>query len=279
MPFDFDEGEYKDSVEAIVDGALAAQPIPQEEEFAILDDVDLRLATADYYRAILGHDFFEVEGSAAEIVDREIRAFIKGRLEILLGLRDARAPSSIFSGEEIEALKLLAAKSEALALLATKVEQKPGLVQTKKTISTDKSMRPQPRKVSAPAQTTSTKSQTRVQQKPSIQPLTKPVASVPVVIDRTIDGGETQTFIGIDGKQVTLTEGDIIEEGGQRFMVAKNERGTLYRRNITGQVAAPSRLPPMSYHQMNALANQQNEINLERLDTLTGAAILGSLRR
>ncbi len=102
----FDDSEFADPVEEdAVSQVLAsveeeAQPEPEADPE--LSDVDLRLETADYYRAILGHEFFNVSSPAAQVVDREIRTFIRERLEVLLGLRAPRAeavqvelPSSI----------------------------------------------------------------------------------------------------------------------------------------------------------------------------------------
>lgn len=293
MPFDFNESEYSasdDSVESLVADTLSKAPTQQEQmdlDPDVLEDVDLRLETADYYRAILSNEFFEVNSKAATVVDREIRSFVKGRLEVLLGIRDSAPVSDQFTSEEVQALKLLAAKSEALALLAAKVEAKPGLVQPKKpqqiqsTSRIPPRPRPQAKKIPVPASAPTIKPPSKVEEVSRVakRPVIKGnSAPGPVVVDRTIEGGETQTFIGHNGEKVTLTEGDVIEENGQKFVVARNEHGTLYRRNITGQVAPAHRLPPMTVQQMNMLQIQQHESNLDRLDTLTGAAILGSLR-
>lgn len=305
--FSFDDAEFKDqSGESdAADEALASieESPAREEQDPELSDVDLRLETADYYRAILKHEFFDTESSAAQVVDREIRSFIRERLEVLLGIRGPREPVQAmqvtlpFEDEEIEALKLLAAK----------VLKKPGLITepapaVKKMATPEPSqsekklapkLKPAVKKVPAPAPAPSTKPRAKPGPKPKSQaavrqPEEAPVAksigapsqdSTPKVVDRLHDGGESQTFIDSKGNKVTLTEGEIIEQNGQRFLVARNAEGTLYRKNITGQVAPPNRLPPMTPQQMSIISQQQAESQLQSLDETTGMAIVASLTR
>ncbi len=306
--FSFDDSEFSEGKEGdAADAAIAdleESPAPVEElEDTELSDVDLRLETADYYRAILRHEFFDTESNASQIVDREIRTFIRERLEVLLGLRTANQPSVVveapFDDEEVQALKLL----------ASKVLKRPGIVSeppavkkmatpapvAKPQVQAQVKAKPQAKKIPAPAPGPSSKPKA----KPA--PAAKPTAAkaptpAPVqkaeapkknaapsqeakVVDRTIENGESQTFVGLDGKQVTLTEGEVIEEGGRRYMVSRNGAGTLYRRDITGQVAPPNRLPAMSVQQMSIMSQQWAEQQINSQDDLGGLAIVASLQQ
>jgi outer membrane biosynthesis protein TonB len=306
--FSFDDGEFADGPGAddAADEALASieeSPAAEEVESSEdpeLMDVDLRLETADYYRAILKHEFFETESQAAQIVDREIRTFIRERLEVLLGLRAPRQSEQVielpFEEDEIQALKLLASKvlkkptlvNEAPAVKkmaapapAPRPEVKPAM-----------KPKPQAKKVPAPVSKPKTAKPVAPKAKPAPAPLAKAQPQEPKapksvgapsqsskakVVDKSFDGGETQTFINLKGEQVTLTEGEIIEESGRRYLVARNGEGTLYRRDITGQVTPPNRLPPMSEQQMSIMSAQFAEQQLAKLDETTGMAIVASL--
>lgn len=281
--FSFDDSEFADSKggdaadQAIAD--LEQSPEPESSEDPELADVDLRLATADYYRAILNHDFFNVATPAAEIVDREIRTFIRERLEVLLGLRgrDQAHQESLFDEDEVQALKMLAGK----------VLQKPSLVTSapvvKKMATPAQSKvevvrpmiraKPLIRKIPAPAPAPSTKPRLKpVAVAQPAAPAAKPLAKK--VKNKSTD---SQTFIDHAGDEITLIEGETITDNGQRFLVARNEHGTLFRKNITGQVAAPNRLPPMSAQQMSLFSQQQALEQVGGLDELTGMAVAHSI--
>lgn len=94
-------------------GDLEQQEQPQREE---LSEVEKRFELASYYKLLLNHDFFDVTSQEGRQVEREIRSFIKNRLEVLLGMRDATdgalavAPAPQFTPKETGALKALAAK-------------------------------------------------------------------------------------------------------------------------------------------------------------------------
>lgn len=285
MPtFSFDETEFADQNEAASDviASLEESPAPevQDAEDPELADVDLRLQVADYYRAILKHEFFDTDTVAAERVDREIRTFIRERLEVLLGLRDPSEPTAaptLFDDDEVTALKALAAK----------VLQRPALVQgsaapVKKMAppaptpkpQVKQKAKPQPRKIPAPATAPSTKPKVKPPTAPA-KPTPKPTASKPA--------GDAQTYISHDGKHVTLIEGETIEENGRRYTVARNEHGTLYRRDITGQVTPPNHRPiAMNERQLAQQISLESqrlaEAQLASLDETTGLAIVASLQ-
>jgi hypothetical protein len=278
--FSFDDSEFAEganTAEEVVQ-SLEASPTPAIDpaEDPELADVDLRLETADYYRAILNHDFFDVQSPAAQIVDREIRSFIRERLEVLLGLRTPRVEAEAqFEEDEVTALKLLA---------ATVLKKKPGLTGSESPVkkmatptpSPKPVVRPKPqaRKIPAPAPAPSTKPKL----KPGPKPKAQSPAPAPAAKTEAREGGVSQTYISHEGKEVTLVEGETIEENGRKYIVAMNEKGTLYRKDITGQVVAPGRLPPMTPQQFSMLSQRQAEEQISRLDDTTGLAIVASLR-
>jgi hypothetical protein len=110
------EGDPRQELSQGVDqalGDLEQEEVPEREE---LSEVEKRFDLASYYKLLLNHDFFDVTSPRGRQVEREIRAFIKNRLEVLLGMRDANdgtlavTQPSQFSPQETGALKALAAK-------------------------------------------------------------------------------------------------------------------------------------------------------------------------
>lgn len=284
MPFSFEESEYSEQADAALESLEGADSRGDNVEDEELFDVDLRLETADYYRAILNHDFFDVQSQAAEIVDREVRAFIRERLEVLLGLRapkEQEAAPSPFSDDEVQALKTIAAKvlgkPSLIAASAPVVKKMPTPVPAPKPQAKPiLKPKPQARKVPAPPPAPSTKP------KPKAKP---PVLAKAEAKDSGAEEkpapkpkGESQTFISHEGEQVTLTEGEVINENGRRYVVARNDNGTLYRKDITGQVVPASRLPAMSPQQLSIASQQMAERQLDSLDQLTGLAVVASIR-
>jgi hypothetical protein len=93
----------------------------QEEEddtFEIMSDAGLRLEQGRLYQMILQHDLFGVtdaDPKAIRNVQREIRKFVRERMEIMLGIRQEQAiqetiVSSPFNDLEVTVLKMLADK-------------------------------------------------------------------------------------------------------------------------------------------------------------------------
>lgn len=275
----WDDGSDDAADEAIQ--SLEERPKVSSQD-SIMADVDLRLETADYYRSILSHEFFALDTEAAQTVHDEIRAFIRERLEVLLGIRgDNRLPVKVelpFDPEEVEALKLL----------ASKVLRKPALVAATPEVELKKM--PTPKSSSAPIPPRRTKPQMRKVPPPPVLPSTKPRTTPTVAPKQAVQApkrkpgrprlqekltGEEQTFTNLKGQEVTLREGEIIEEGIKRFIVKKNDAGTLYRQDITGQVASPTRNPPMSPQQYAQMTEMQAQAQVAAFADAAGKSILG----
>ena len=285
----FDEAEYADQVEQAV-ASLEASPEPVQEESELdLADVDTRLETADYYRAILQHQFFDVKSEASVVVDREIRAFIKERLEVLLGIRSPKASAAQqFTPEEAQALKSIANVETVTALdaVAKKVMGKAGasLVQPAAPAPVVKKMPPPAAK---PAKIPPARAKPVVKQiqppaaKAKVVPEIKQPAPTPQIkkAEKKAIDGESQTYVNSEGNEVTLVEGAIIEEEGRRYRVVMNERGTLYRRDITGQVTGNVKRPVMTRQQMELESRMAAEQHVATMGEAAGFALLGSLAK
>jgi hypothetical protein len=94
------------SANALVE-ALTGSESEDEVDDSYLNDVDRRLEVAQYYRELLRSPLFDLQNQSASIVEREIRAFVKERLETLLSIRDAKPAPAQFSEEEAKVLRVL----------------------------------------------------------------------------------------------------------------------------------------------------------------------------
>jgi hypothetical protein len=76
-----------------------------------MSEVERRLEVAQYYRLLLNDSLFSTSTPAAKVVEAEIRAFIRERLEDLVGIRTPKVvKSSDFSDEEMTVLKQFTAR-------------------------------------------------------------------------------------------------------------------------------------------------------------------------
>jgi hypothetical protein len=295
--FSFDDKEFaeqpeEDTASDAADEALQdleqSPVVADSEEDPELQDVDLRLEIADYYRAILKHQFFDTSSApAAKHVDKEIRGFVRERLEVLLGLRDPRVPEVVaqFDEDEVKALKIIAAKVNGKPSLVTApapMVAKMPAPPTKKPVIPARP-KPQVKKIPAPPPAPSSKPVAKKpESKPAAakpQPQKAPVQQKAKAPPKPKEDAAVQTYIDVNKKQVTLVEGETIEEKGRKYLVVRNDAGTLFRKDVTGQVIAPGRIPPMSVQQMSIMSQQQAEAQLNALDETTGIAIVASLTK
>lgn len=277
----FDESEYQEieeesAAEKVLARLQAKPEVASEEEEDELADVDARLETADHYRAILNHQFFDADSAASRVVDREIRAFIKERLEILLGIRSPRAADvAQFTEEEAEALKTLADPdvTRALGAVAKKVLGKTGPAIIEST------PKPLLKKVPAPVKTSV---KAVVSAKPEVKKVPAPPAKAKVATPKKAEAkppanATQQTYVNHDGQNVTLIEGEILNEDGRRYRVVKNEHGTLYKRDITGQVVSAGYRPPTK-EQVEIESRIAAEQHISSFGESAGLALFGSLK-
>lgn len=88
---------------------------PEADLESVLADANLRIELATLYKLIMNHDLFDgmdVDQRAVDTVHKEIRRFARERLEIMLGMRQEVAKSTVvsspFNDLEVDILKKLA---------------------------------------------------------------------------------------------------------------------------------------------------------------------------
>lgn len=121
-PEEFEGGEELDE-EALAEGvarqersgavddivSMLTGTLPEQADDSYLTDVDRRLEVAQYYRELLRSSLFSEQTTSGGIVEREIRLFIRERLEMLLAIKATQvtpAPSQ-FSEDEVHVLRIL----------------------------------------------------------------------------------------------------------------------------------------------------------------------------
>ena len=286
MAFSFDDKEFEagpEEQDLLTQTLIELEETPSEEEAnedASLADVDTRLEIADYYRAILRQSFFRAETATAKIVDREIRTFVRERLEILLGIRAKKEASpppveSPFDEEEVAALKLLAEKviRRPTVLSAPQIRQvSPPL--PKKPTPVELAPKPQLRQVPAPAPAPRTRVVGR-QRKEKAAPQPKPPPKPP---PKPAADAEKQTVRSVDGSEETLVEGAIISKNGRSYKVVRNELGTLFKKDVTGQVVPPGVSRPMTPMEIEVQSRMMSEEQLGMTDETIQTALIHSLK-
>lgn len=200
--------------------AAGLKDFEDEEDDDEMMDVDLRLDLADHYRAITKNKFFSQNTEAAQIVNDEIRAFIRERLEVLLGLRaekteESPAPvQSQFTDEEASALKALAAK----------VLGRPQIVDPPKVVPRTEVQ------VTAPVRVVPSSRATQPEPPSQVQRKTRKAKTGPKAKEKRVRE---------DGKVEVLVEGTVTRRGNRNYTVVKNERtGELYEKD-SGPVVTP----------------------------------------
>lgn len=135
MPVDFDEEDLSGVVEETMgEPAPPELPVQEQDLESQMSEVEARFEVAQYYRLLLNDSLFQdpPNPSVANRVETEIRAFIKTRMQALMGIA-VDAPGKIFSDSEVQVLRTLAQPdvSEALKALAAKVLKKPAILDAK----------------------------------------------------------------------------------------------------------------------------------------------------
>lgn len=139
VDFDFDEEDVADVVEEVTSqqpqGAPMGYSVVVDEFEEQMSEVEARLEVAQYYRLILNDNLFEdaPNPAVAERVEEEIRTFIRGRMQALMGVAAEEKQTKVFSDAEVQALRTLAQPDviEALKALAAKVLKKPTILEAK----------------------------------------------------------------------------------------------------------------------------------------------------
>lgn len=114
------------TVDEFVDGLTTPQPqvaeeVPEDDE-AYMNNVRERHEVSSHYIQLLEAPLFGNQTAPARIVEREVRKYVRERLEVLLGIRQDRPQvvqqEPLFSDEETASIKLLLASMRAKGMLA-----------------------------------------------------------------------------------------------------------------------------------------------------------------
>jgi hypothetical protein len=234
------ESEFIDTVdddpaeEATEEEVVAS--LEQESPDASYDALDLecekRFEVAMYYRTLLKGRLFNEHTEASEVVEAEARVFFKERLETLLGIR---APKQVlqqqqlpFDKEEIAALKAV----------AKRLVKKPELIEAKQPPTLRQSPVPAKAPTRAAPVVPTRPQQARAVSKATAKPNTKPTtkSNTKPTTKPNIPALKPNDIIEDTGKIVHTNNGKI-------FRVVKNEFGTEFKKDITGQGNPPGQVP------------------------------------
>lgn len=121
----FNEEEFSSTADEVLEQVTDVSNNKSEDGDLSLDVVK-RLEIASYYMAMLNDSLFENNSSeSASIVEKEVKAFIRDRLELLVGIKkDQKSISSTFNEQEVQVLKMLINKVLGKPSLITKPENK-----------------------------------------------------------------------------------------------------------------------------------------------------------
>lgn len=189
-----------------------------------ISEIEKRLKMAGAYRSVLDQKILsDADEQISNAIEDELKDFIKGRLEVLLGVRATPEAAAHFTTTEVLVLKSLAKK-----LLSTKDEPEdvPDEEQEEEVVAKP------PKKVAQP----------KPQPKPKAAPKPKttktapkqealPPQEVPETDDREVKSSMEFAEIG-----------DIVEENGRRYEIIELN-GKMFPKDITKQAVSSGRLP------------------------------------
>jgi hypothetical protein len=157
-----------------------------------MTEIEKRLQLAASYRTLLDMKFFDKSSDVNEMIELELKEFIHGKLETVLGVRTAENPAVFFSGTEALALKALARK-----LLDKEAEPEPEpapVVMVPKAAPKPK-VRRQP-KVAAPVVQAPQVKDTEISPSPEAVLAAEPSTAPNIVVEN----GRTYEMIEVGGK-------------------------------------------------------------------------------
>ena len=217
--------------------------VPDGEIEDLMSEAEKRFSKAKYYETLIKEPIFENDASdTAMEVAKEIQAFSRERLSVLLGIKAARVESdtSVFTKEEIQVLKQVAAK-------LLKKPELGGLSQTNPTL---KKVAVQQK--AAPKVT--------LQEKPTKQPALKQTK-------KPTETGELLQIPQADGtfrSYKKIFDGDrevYLGENGQKYELMTKETGEHYMKSLSRQAVSKTAkpVPPLSGDALASVASRHAE--------------------
>jgi len=247
---DWDEYGPEDAVELSdeptedeVDASLVAEGAQSVANASLADldvEVERRFEVAMYYRTLLKDPLFNEATEASRVVENEVRAFIRNRLEELMGIK-APTPVAVqkspFDAEEILALKAV----------AKRLVKKPDLIDAKPALR--KAQPPPPAPVRAPPTVAARRSPI-----PGSKPPAAPVKQAPKPTVQNKENG------------IVTDTGKVLQKGTKRYKIVENDLGTQFKQDITVQLRPNNCLPTPSPEMMEQITASQASKQVASLD-------------
>ena len=240
MSKEFDFSTEDEAATQVVNDLEQTAPLSYE---ALDVEVEKRFEVALYYRLLLKDSLFNESTEAAQIVEGKVRAFIRDQLEVLMGMKAIQAERSPdqFTSEEVEALRRVAAK----------ILGKPALL-----TETSQGQEPSLRKAAVPAKPAPA---IRKRGPGTSKPIAEPKPTMaPTAIPKPKPKPEPKKP-RVEGEDEG-EEGEVIEENGKKYKLCRNELGTMFRLDVSGQIVPPNRIPPPTGAQLAAMTERAAQI-------------------
>lgn len=208
MPFDWEADQFSQQWQDIEEMVEQTPPsLNTEEEIdEVMSEAEKRFEVAQYYKLLLRDNLFQNQTEASEKVEQEIRAFIKERLSVLLGVKAAHNTTSAFTPEQVQVLEQFANLGEEapkmieslMGRIAKKMVKPPKPVKEEPAIRTVKEpAKPALRKVEEPRlRGAPAKPETQPQQAP------KPRGRRPKILDSIDPKYKDDPTLMVDGNKV-----------------------------------------------------------------------------
>lgn len=212
-----------------------------------MGEIEKRMQMANAYRSLLNRSFFDAPDEVNELIEMEIKEFVHGKLEVILGVRPAEGVEAYFSGMEIVALKSIARK-----LMEPKKEKSEASPQDEEEV--EESPEPAP--------------------EPVVKKRTKkaPVKKTEVKREATVEAAERK-----DPKDLPP---NVVFENGRYYEITE-VGGKKFAKDITRQATSADAKPTPSIKEYEAMmyTNAMRDLSLQNNNPLVSAAVAAAQTR
>lgn len=113
MPYDWESEQFNEQFNEMMEESPPQQTMETLEEVdEAMSEAERRFEIAQYYKLLLKDNLFQNRNETADIVENEIRCFIRERLGVLLGVKTAPAATSGFTPDQVSVLASFAELGE-----------------------------------------------------------------------------------------------------------------------------------------------------------------------
>lgn len=214
-----EETEPQTGFNAAADKAIAEtlgpgpkdQPQESDDDDSYMDEVDKRLEITNYYRELLRGSLFGQNTEAAQTVEREVRRFVRQRIEILLGIRPAAEKQAAvapfpFSDSEVMALRMFA---ERLLATPAAVKAEPATPELRKASAPPMKQAPSLNRRAAPFPPSQLAAVAKKKPEPPKAAAKTDNAAAPLEIEKQVAHPETGEMVKIKTQRVQRPAGQL----------------------------------------------------------------------